>query len=53
MPNDGSAERRGPDCAKNVTRPTFGAQAANAKAPTPNDEAASRKTGTDDEWTSF
>ncbi len=47
------AERRGLDRAKNVTRPKFGAKAANAAAPTSNDEALSRKTGTDDEWTSF
>ena len=53
VPNYSSAERRGPDRAKNVTRPMFGAKAANAKAPTPSDEAASRKTGTDDKWTSF
>ena len=52
-PNYSSAERRGPDRAKNVTRPTFGAKAPNAKAPTPSDEAASRKTGTDDKWASF
>ena len=53
VPSYSSAERRGPDRAKNVTRPTFGAKAANSKAPTPSDEAAPRKTGTDDEWTSF
>ena len=53
VPNYSSAERRGPDRAKNVTRPTFGAKAANAKAPTPSDEVAPRKTGTDDDWTSF
>ena len=53
MPNDSSAERRGLDRAKNVTRPTFGAKATNDKAPPSNDEAASRKTGTDDEWASF
>jgi methyl-accepting chemotaxis protein len=47
------AERRGPNRAKNVTRPTFGAKAIKAKAPTPSHEASSRKTGTDDEWTSF
>ena len=51
--NHAPAERRGLDRAKNVTRPKFGAKAANAKAPTPNDEASSRKTGTEDEWTSF
>ena len=51
--NHAPAERRSPDRAKNVTRPKFGATAANAKAPTPSDEASSRKTGTDDEWTSF
>ena len=50
--NHAPAERRGLDRAKNVTRPKFGAKAATA--PTPNeDEASSRKTGTDDEWTSF
>ena len=53
LPSYSSAERRGPDRAKNVTRPTFGAKAANAKAPTPSDEAASSKTGTDDKWASF
>ena len=53
LPNYSSAERRGPNRAKNVTRLTFGAKTANAKAPTPSDEAASRKTGTDDKWTSF
>ena len=51
--NHAPAERRGLDRAKNVTRPKFGAKAANATAPTSNDEASSRKTGTDDEWTSF
>ena len=45
-----SAERRGPDRAKNVARPTFGAK---AKAPTRTAEAAPAKTGTDGEWASF
>ena len=53
VPNHSSAERRGLDRAKNVTRPAFGAKAANAKAPTPSDEGASRRTGTDDKWASF
>jgi methyl-accepting chemotaxis protein len=43
-------ERRGPDRAKNVTRPTFG---ATAKTPTPPEVATLRKTGTGDEWTTF
>jgi methyl-accepting chemotaxis protein len=43
-------ERRGPDRAKNVTRPQFGAK---AKAPAPSAEAASAKTGTEGEWASF
>ena len=51
-----SAERRGPERAKNVTRPSFGAKSKaspKSAAPTPSAEAAPRKTGTDDEWTSF
>ena len=55
-PSFSSAERRGPERAKNVTRPTFGATAnrkARAETPTLTAEAAPRKTGTDDEWTSF
>ncbi|MGK2897750.1 MAG: methyl-accepting chemotaxis protein [Burkholderiaceae bacterium] len=47
-------ERRGPDRAKNVTRPKFGSAKAKAKAaaPTLTDEAATAKTGTGD-WESF
>ena len=45
-----SAERRGPNRATNVTRPKF---STTAVAPTPRPEPAARKTGTDDEWTSF
>jgi methyl-accepting chemotaxis protein len=41
------AERRGPNRAKNVTRPKF-----NAKAEAPAASTA-KKTGTDNEWTSF
>ena len=52
-----AAERRGPDRAKYVTRPKFGSHKAQAQvkaqAPTLTAEAAPRKTGTDDEWTSF
>ena len=51
--NVAPAERRGPDRAKNVTRPKFGAKSTPADVPTPTAEAAPRKTGTDDEWTSF
>ena len=47
-----SVERRGPNRAKNVARPTFGAK-ARPEAPTLTNEAAPRKSGTDDEWTSF
>ncbi len=59
-------ERRGPERAKNVTRPKFGARSnatatakAQAGAPTLTATAAEaanaapRKTGTDDAWTSF
>ena len=56
VPSFSSAERRGPERAKNVTRPTFGATAnrkAKVETPTLTAEAAPRKTGTDDEWTSF
>ena len=50
-PSYSSAERRSPDRAKNVTRPKFGAK---ANMPTLTAEATSaKKTGTDDEWTSF
>ena len=55
-PSFSSAERRGPERAKNVTRPKFGATAnrkAKVETPTLTAEAAPRKTGTDDEWTSF
>ena len=58
-PSYSSVERRGPERAKNVTRPKFGAKLnAKAKADAPTltanaAEAAPRKTGTDDEWTSF
>ena len=45
-----SSERRGPDRARNVTRPKFGAK---AKAPTQTAAAAPAKTGTDDDWASF
>ena len=59
VPSYSSAERRGPERAKNVTRPNFGAKSnpkaqADAPALTANaNESAPRKTGTDDEWTSF
>ena len=42
-----AVERRSPARAKNVTRPRFGGPAA------PITETAARKTGTDDDWTSF
>ena len=45
-----AVDRRGPDRAKNVTRPKFSAK---AKAPTQTAEAAPAKTGTDGEWASF
>jgi hypothetical protein len=45
-------ERRGPDRAKNVQRAAFGAK-AKADSIAPAADAAARKTGTDDEWTSF
>jgi ATP-dependent exoDNAse (exonuclease V) beta subunit len=51
-----AVERRGPDRARNVTRPKFGAK-AEADLPTLSAEAPSaaqaRKTGTDGEWASF
>ncbi len=47
-----SAERRGPNRAKNVTRPKFGAKTEATEEVT-TAQAAPRKTGTDDEWTSF
>ena len=59
VPSYSSAERRSPERAKNVTRPKFGAKSnlkAKADAPTLTANAAEatpRKTGTDDEWTSF
>jgi len=47
-------ERRGPNRAKNVTRPNFSAKARPAAAAdAPIVEAPAQKTGTDDEWTSF
>ena len=49
--NAAPAERRGPNRAKNVARPTFGAK-ARPETPTLTNETAPRKTGTDDEWTS-
>ena len=45
-----TADRRGPDRARNVTRPAFGAK---AKAPTHTAAAPPAKTGTDGEWASF
>jgi methyl-accepting chemotaxis protein len=47
------SERRGPDRAKNVTRPAFGAKPARAKAPAVVADATAAKTGTDGEWASF
>jgi methyl-accepting chemotaxis protein len=51
------AERRGPDRAKNVTRPKFGTKPRpKAEVPTLHAQAATSaadKTGTDSEWTSF
>ncbi len=53
---DGKNERRGPDRATNVTRPSFSAKPATAKAAAPAVAAPAAKaaaaTGTDD-WTSF
>ena len=51
-PNAAPAERRGPNRAKNVARPAFGAK-GRPDAPTLTTEATSRRSGTDDEWTSF
>jgi len=49
-----NAERRGPDRAKNVTRPKFGSKATtDPAAPKHRTSAASRRSGTDDDWTSF
>jgi hypothetical protein len=45
-----SGDRRGPDRAKNVTRPAFGKR---KPAAAPVVEPAMAKTGTDDGWTSF
>ena len=49
-PSFPTVDRRGPDRATNVTRPSFGAK---AKAPTLTAETAPAKTGTDGDWTSF
>jgi methyl-accepting chemotaxis protein len=47
-------ERRGPDRAKNVTRPKFGGHDAGpAPASTPAHDTPPAMTGTSDEWTSF
>jgi len=48
----GPVERRGPDRAKNVTRPKFGGKAQAASVASSAD-ASLQKTGTDDQWTSF
>ena len=45
-------ERRGPDRAKNVTRPSFGTKAI-AAPPTLHTSTAVAKTGTDDGWANF
>ena len=45
-------ERRGPNRAKNVTRPDF-APRASAQREAPGARAGLGKSGTDDEWTSF
>jgi transcription initiation factor TFIID subunit TAF12 len=51
--NASSGERRGPQRAKNVTRPVFKAKQTTALASEPSPAAsAPAKTGTDD-WTSF
>ena len=50
--NEGAAERRSPERARNVTRPQFGAK-AKAEPPTLTAEPASRKSGTEDDWASF
>jgi len=53
-PARSGTERRGPDRAKNVTRPRFGTKAeAKSEVPTLSAEALPRKTGTDEDWTSF
>ncbi len=46
-------ERRGPDRAKNITRPKFGSAKAHAASSTQTAGASPAKTGTDGEWTSF
>jgi methyl-accepting chemotaxis protein len=53
-PDHATVERRGPDRAKNVTRPGFGRKALVAPSKVENVSAAAapEKTGTDD-WTSF
>ncbi|MBA3591660.1 methyl-accepting chemotaxis protein [Methylibium sp.] len=52
-----AAERRGPDRAKNVTRPKFGSAKGKAANPTSTSaqtaDAAPAKTGTGGEWASF
>jgi methyl-accepting chemotaxis protein len=51
--NIAPVERRSPNRAKNVARPSFGNKPGRSDAPILTAEAAPRKTGTDDEWTSF
>ena len=61
VPSYAAAERRGPDRAKNVTRPKFGSAKAPVKTAVSTASAASdqavaaapAKTGTDGEWASF
>jgi len=52
-PSYAAAERRGPDRAKNVTRPQFGSAKSKATAPAPGAESTPAKTGTDGEWANF
>jgi methyl-accepting chemotaxis protein len=52
MPKALAVERRGPDRAKNVTRPSFGTTAI-AAPPTLHAGTAVAKTGTDDGWANF
>jgi methyl-accepting chemotaxis protein len=52
-PSPAFVDRRGPDRAKNVTRPKFGAAKAKAGTALQTADAASAKTGTDGEWASF
>ena len=55
-PLPAQVERRGPDRAKNVTRPAFGAKAPakpKTEPPTLQAKAAVANTGTDGEWASF